>query len=107
MTAFPGCAADAPSTSPPTMAETTANATRPSTVRRTIDARVPRDARVLLAVLAVASLAVAGCGSSPDPLGKARDAAKKTLGLSGVSYDLRLQGQSLFPGLLGGRAAYD
>src|SRR5262249_54610673 len=112
MTAFPGDAADAPSTSPPTRASTAANAARPSTVRRRIDARVPgggppRLPLVLGVVVAVASLALAGCGSSPDPLGQARKAAKKTLGLTGATYDLRLRGQSLFPGLLGGRAAYD
>jgi hypothetical protein len=81
-------------------------------VRRRIDARVPRGApprsRLLLwVVVAVTALAVAGCGSRPDPLGQAREAAKKTLGLTGVTYDLRLKGQRLFPGLLGGRAAYD
>lgn len=81
-------------------------------MRRRIEARVPRGtpprSRLLLAVLvAAASLALAGCGSSADPLGRARKAANKTLGLTGVSYDLRLKGQSLFPGLLGGRAAYD
>jgi hypothetical protein len=81
-------------------------------VRGRIDARVPRETRprsrlLLAVVLAVAALALAGCGSTPDPLGRARSAAKKTLALTGVTYDLRLEGQSLFPGLLGGRAAYD
>jgi hypothetical protein len=52
-------------------------------------------------------LALSGCGSSPDPLGRAASAARKTLGLSGVAYDVRLRGQRLFPGLLGGKAAYD
>jgi hypothetical protein len=61
----------------------------------------------LALVLAVALLAVTACGSSPDPLVQATNAARKTLGLNGVTYDLRLRGQNLVPGLLGGRAAYD
>jgi hypothetical protein len=76
-------------------------------VRGRIDARVPCRSGLLLILVACAVLALCGCGSSPDPLSRATDAAKKTLALPGTSYTLRLRGQQLFPGLLGGRAAYD
>jgi hypothetical protein len=89
-----------------------AKAARTSTVRGRIVARVaygarPRPRLPLAVALAVVALAAAGCGSRPDPLQQAKDAAKKTLALPGVGYDVRLSGQKLFPGLLGGKALYD
>jgi hypothetical protein len=54
--------------------------------------------------------ATAGCGASPDPLQQVVGAAKKTLALPGVSYDVTFDGSRLFGpsvDLLGGRAAYD
>ncbi len=60
--------------------------------------------------LAVAVIALSGCGSSPDPLGQVGDAARKTLALPGVSYSVALDGTKIFgPSVkpLGGRAAYD
>jgi hypothetical protein len=64
--------------------------------------------RRLALVLAVAALGVSGCGgSSGDPLANAVDAARMTLGLPGVVYDLQLERQRLVRGPLRGRAAYD
>jgi hypothetical protein len=60
--------------------------------------------------LSATVIALSGCGSSPDPLGQAGDAARKTLALPGVSYSMTLDGTNLFgPSVkpLGGRAAYD
>jgi hypothetical protein len=62
---------------------------------------------VLLAVVAVA---LCGCGAGRDPLNQAVSAARKTLALSGVNYDLTLGGPRLFgrtPTLARGRAVYD
>jgi hypothetical protein len=61
-------------------------------------------------VLGIAAVAVAGCGARSEPLRQVRSAAERTLALSGVSYDVTLDGSRLFgPSVevLGGRAAYD
>ena len=61
-------------------------------------------------MLAVAAVALCGCGTSPDPLHEVVGAAKKTLALSTVSYNVTLDGPRLFgpsSDVPGGRAAYD
>src|SRR5205823_5428424 len=64
----------------------------------------------LAVVLAVAAVALCGCGASPDPLHEVVGAATKTLALSNVSYYVTLDEPRLFGPSLevpGGRAAYD
>jgi len=73
------------------------------------NAASPASAR-LAVVLAVAAVALCGCGTSPDPLHEVIGAAKKTLALSSVSYYVTLDGPRAFGPSIdvpGGRAAYD